>query len=135
MKKLFGTLSTFLLSVALVLSPIGFMDVAVAAPETAVTLAAKLSKAGLGCKDLKATSAKILYGGKRWTCTIKGIKTNVEFYTAANLKKAGAYLCSSGVDLPLVTDGKSWTIYTGDSAVDSAVAKALKGSIKKACKC
>ncbi len=103
-------------------------------PATAVTLSAKLSKAGLGCKDLKATKDKVLYSGKRWTCTVKGLQTNIEFYTSSNLKKAGKYLCDSGVDYPLVTDGKSWTISTGDFSVDKAVAKALGVKIIKACR-
>ena len=45
---------------------------------SAATIAQKISKAGLGCKDLKSIKVKILYGGKRWTCTVKGKKTNLE---------------------------------------------------------
>lgn len=105
-----------------------------AATETASTIAVKIARAGLGCEDLKATSDKILYSGKRWTCTVKGLRTNIEFYTTANLKKAGKYLCSAGIDYPLVTDARFWTVTTGDSDVDIAVAKALGVKIKKACK-
>lgn len=124
-----------LISGLLMVTLLSSASAASAAPgETASTLSTKLAKAGLGCKDLKASKEKILYSGKRWTCTVKGLPTNIEFYSTANLKKAGKYLCDAGVDYPLVTDGKTWTVTTGNSAVDASVAKALKVSIKKACK-
>jgi hypothetical protein len=105
-----------------------------AASPDATTLSKALSKAGLGCKDLKATNAKILYGGKRWTCTIKGVKTNLESYTSSNLKKVGKYMCDSGFDISTVTDGKSWVIASGNASLDKSIAKALKFSVKKTCK-
>jgi hypothetical protein len=105
-----------------------------AASPDASSVAKSLSKAGLGCKDLKATNAKILYGGKRWTCTIKGVKTNLESYSSSNLKKVGKYMCDSGFDISTVTDGKSWVIASGNAAVDKSIAKALKFSVKKTCK-
>lgn len=105
-----------------------------AANPDATTLAKSISKAGLGCKDLKATNAKILFGGKRWTCTIKGVKTNLESYTASNLKKVGKYMCDSGFDMSTVTDGKSWIISSGNAGIDKSIAQALKFSVKKTCK-
>ena len=105
-----------------------------ASSPNASSVAKSLSKAGLGCKDLKATNAKILYGGKRWTCTIKGVKTNLESYSSSNLKKVGKYMCDSGFDISTVTDGKSWVIASGNASLDKSIAKALKFSVKKTCK-
>jgi hypothetical protein len=105
-----------------------------AASVDASSISKSLSKAGLGCKDLKATNAKILYSGKRWTCTIQGMKTNLESYSTVNLQKAGRYLCDSGFDISTVTDGKTWVIVSGSANIDKSIANALKFSVKKTCK-
>jgi hypothetical protein len=109
-------------------------NLASASSPTAASLAQTLSKAGLGCNDLKASTAVVLYGGKRWTCKVKGVKTNLELYTAANMKKAGQYLCKSGFDMATVTNSQGWVITSGNASIDSALAKALTFSIKKTCK-
>lgn len=97
-------------------------------------IAAKIKKAGLGCKDAKLTGDKILYSGQRLTCTVNGEKLNIESYSPKNFKLATKYVCDMGFPMSAVSDGKTWLIGADTDATSAAIAKALKLKVINLCK-
>lgn len=103
------------------------------AADSITQLAAKIKKAGIGCTDAKVTKDKILYSGKRLTCTVNGEKLNIESYTAKNFKAANKYVCDMGITIPTVSDGKTWMIAFEADETGQAIATALKAKIMSFC--
>ncbi|MCX6444586.1 MAG: hypothetical protein NTY85_03520 [Actinobacteria bacterium] len=103
------------------------------AADSITQLAAKIKKAGIGCNDAKVTKDKILYSGKRVTCTVNGEKLNIESYTAKNFKAANKYVCDMGITIPTVSDGKTWMISFDTDETGQAIATALKAKIMTFC--
>lgn len=103
------------------------------AADSITQIAAKIQKAGLGCKDAKVTGDKILYSGKRLTCTVRGEKLDIESYTRKNFKLANKYVCKMGFLAPAVSDGQTWMISFDMDSTGLAIAKALKSRVLKLC--
>ena len=104
------------------------------AADISANLVAKIQKSGLGCKDVKIDKTKILFSPKRTICTINNERTNIEVYSVANFKKATAYLCDAGFDVPILTDKKNWSIVSDSEETMSLIQKAVGGQILNTCK-
>jgi hypothetical protein len=96
-------------------------------------LVSKIQKSGIGCSDAKLQKTKILYSPTRTTCTINGEQTNIEVYSSSNFKKAFKYLCESGLDIPILTNRKSWAILPDTEATMQSIQKVVGGSIISSC--
>ena len=103
------------------------------AADSITQLAVKIKKAGIGCNDAKVTKDKILYSGKRLTCTVNGKKLNIESYTSKNFKKANKYVCDMGITMPSVANGNTWMISYDSDETGQAIATALKAKIMSFC--
>jgi len=101
--------------------------------ETIGQLAQKIQKSGLGCKDAKVSKAKILYSGKRISCTVNGEQVNIESYTPKNFKLATKYICDSGFSYTAVSDSKTWIVSADSRATNQKIAKVLKSRIVNFC--
>ena len=96
-------------------------------------LVSKIQKSGIGCLDAKLQKTKILYSPARTTCTINGEQTNIEVYSKSNFKKAFKYLCESGLDIPVLTNRKTWAILPDSEATMDSVQKVVGGFIVSSC--
>ena len=97
------------------------------------SLVSKIQKSGIGCLDAKLQKTKILYSPARTTCTINGEQTNIEVYSKSNFKKAFKYLCESGLDIPVLTNRKTWAILPDSEATMDSVQKVVGGFIVSSC--
>jgi hypothetical protein len=97
------------------------------------SLVSKIKKSGIGCLDAKLQKTKILYSPARTTCTINGEQTNIEVYSTSNFKKAFKYLCDSGLDIPVLTNRKTWAISPDSETTMESIQKVVGGFIVSSC--
>lgn len=106
--------------------------VAMAAPVTAQTLSAKISKAGLGCKKI-IEKTTMLFSGTRWICEVENEKVSIEVYPSKYWKDVQKLACSFDLGFIAVSDNKSWLVSPESRATAKKLVKPLGGKLTVFC--
>jgi hypothetical protein len=102
------------------------------AAETPKTIAAKIAKAGLGCKTI-TEKTKMLFNGNKWVCTANGERVSIEVYPATVWKALQELACSWDYGFIAITDNKTWMVIAESRATSKKLVKPLGGSLKVFC--
>ena len=121
----------FTIVLAVIVITLGLNSPASAA-ETPKTIAAKITKAGLGCKTI-TEKTKMLFNGTRWACAVNGEKISIEVYPAAAWKTVQELACAWDVGFIAITDNKTWIVVAESRATSKKLVKPLGGSLKVFC--
>ena len=105
---------------------------ATAAPVTIESLAAKISKSGLGCNILSKRTEMPL-GGVRRDCVANGEDINIEVYPTKNWSKVLKAACSLNIGFIAVSDNKSWIVVPKSRATAKKLEKPLGGKLTVYC--
>ena len=99
---------------------------------TAKTLARQIQSAGLGCESPRSLDFKF-WGGTKIRCDVNGEDIAVETYGKERIPAAMKMICAMGINIPILTDGRSWIVSPDSRATANQLKSVLGGKVVKTC--